>query len=321
MPQLRRGVNISGADFGEQNLPGVLGRDYTFNNAATYRYFADRGLNLFRIGVKWERLQPVPGGPLDAAYLDGLRRNLDWAGRAGASAVVNLQNFARYRLNGFEYILDNSPAITRQHLADLWVCVSAELRDHPALYAFGLMNEPHDLGPAADWKEISQFVLSALRDSGDRTLIMVAGYNWSHADEWPVVHGPDSWIDDPANRFAYEAHLYFDADRSGRYALNYDEELRQNKTLPSIGAGRLRPFTDWLTRNQVRGYVGEYGIPGDDPRWQEVLETFLTALDAASLDGTYWSAGEWWKEYRLSVQPDALFQEEKPQLSVLARHV
>jgi endoglucanase len=319
--QYRRGVNLSGADFGEQNLPGIPGRDYTFNGDETYRYFADKGFNLFRIGVKWERLQPVPGGPLDAVYLEGLRRSLNSAGLVGAVAVVNLQNFARYRFNGLECIVDASPSVTREHLADLWVRVSKELREHPALYAFGLMNEPHDLGSDTDWKEISQSVLSALRDSGDRTLIMVAGYNWSHADEWPDIHGPDSWIDDPANNFAYEAHLYFDSDRSGQYALSYDDELRRNPRLASIGADRLRPFSDWLSRNRVRGYIGEYGIPGGDPRWREVFENFLQALDAASLDGTYWSAGEWWGDYALSVQPDAALQIEKPQLSVLARHI
>ena len=317
---MRRGVNMSGADFGEPNFPGLLGHDYTFNTEQTYRYFADRGLKLFRIGVKWERLQPVPGGPLDAAYLNGLRTNLDWTESAGAVAVINLQNFGRYRLNGFEYILDNSPALTRQHLADLWVRVSDELRGHPALYAFGLMNEPHDLGQA-DWKQISQFVLSALRDSGDRSLITIAGDNWSHADEWPDVHGPGSWIDDPWSNFVYEAHLYCDADRSGQYKLTFDDELQRNRRLPTIGPDRLRPFTDWLARNQVRGYLGEYGIPGDDPRWQDILENLLQALDAASLDGTYWSAGEWWGDYPLSVQPDGAFQIEKPQLGVLTRHI
>jgi endoglucanase len=315
--RFRRGVNVSGADFGPQNLPGVLGRDYIFNGEETYRYFADHGLKLFRIGVKWERLQPVPGRPLDSAYLQGLRSSLDSAGKAGGVAVVNLQNFARYRFNGFEYIVDASPAVTRQHLADLWVQVSKELREHPALSGFGLMNEPHDLD--SDWKELSQFVLSALRDSGDRTLIMVAGDNWSHADQWPSVHGPDSWIDDPANNFAYEAHLYFDSDRSGQYVSTYDDELRKNPRLAMAGVERLRPFTDWLSRNGVRGYVGEYGIPGSDPRWLAVLENLLQALDAATLDGTYWSAGEWWGDYPLSVHPEA--GSEKPQLSVLARHV
>ena len=319
MAQLRRGVNISGADFGEQNLPGALGRDYTFNTQDTYKYFADRGLNLFRIGVKWERLQPALGGPLDAGYLDGLRRNLDWADHVRAVAVVNLQNFARYRLNGFEYIVDNSPALTRHHLADLWVRVSTEIRDHPALHALGLMNEPHDLGQA-DWKEISQTVLGALRESGDRSLLSIAGDNWSHADQWPDL-GESSWIDDPFHNFVYEAHLYFDADRSGKYAISYDDELRRNKRLPLVGVDRLRPFTDWLARNQERGYLGEYGVPGGDPRWLDVLETFLQALDAASLDGTYWSAGEWWGTYPLSVQPDPASQTEKPQLAVLARHV
>jgi endoglucanase len=320
MPQQRRGVNINGADFGELNFPGVLGRDYTFNSLASYQYFASRGLTLFRVGVKWERLQPLPGGPLDAVYLAGLRQNLDFAGQAGGAAVVNVQNFCRYRLNGVEYAIDNSPTLTRQHLADLWVRLSAELGAHPALYAFGLMNEPHDLGPA-DWKGISQAVVTAMRANGDQSLIMVAGDQWSGASIWPDANGPRAWIDDPADNFAYEAHVYFDADRSGTYSMSYDEELRRNSALASIGVDRLRPFTDWLAANGVRGYLGEYGVPGNEARWLPVLESFLQALDAAALDGTCWSAGEWWGAYRLSVQPDATFTIDKPQMAVLTRHV
>ena len=62
----RRGVNLCGAEFGETHLPGVHGVDYTYNSEASFRYFASRGLGLLRLPLRWERLQPALGGPLDA---------------------------------------------------------------------------------------------------------------------------------------------------------------------------------------------------------------------------------------------------------------
>ncbi len=75
-----RGVNLAGAEFGEDNLPGVYGRDYTYNSEATFRYFAAKGLNLIRLCLRWERLQPLLLGPLDAENL-GIRGGKTSTGR------------------------------------------------------------------------------------------------------------------------------------------------------------------------------------------------------------------------------------------------
>jgi hypothetical protein len=56
----------------------------------------------------------------------------------------------------------------------------------------------------------------------------------------------------------------------------------------------------------VRGFVGEFGVPNDDPRWRGVLRSFLNALDNAGTEGCAWAAGEWWGNYRLVVSPDVL---------------
>ena len=38
---------------------------------------------------RWERLQPVLGGPLDPFHLDGLKRNAAWAKQYGCRAIKN----------------------------------------------------------------------------------------------------------------------------------------------------------------------------------------------------------------------------------------
>jgi endoglucanase len=326
--QYSRGINLAGAEFGENNLPGALGRDYTFNSETTYRYFGAKNLNLIRVMLRWERLQPALRGPLDANYLSGVRNNVAWAKAHGDRVILDIHNYGRFKINESgvltTYTLDNAYGgvvkVSGADLADLWARVATEFRDEPAVYAYDLMNEPHDMG-SANWKNISQAALMAIRSTGDRKLIMVPGDNWSSAEQWARTHGPTSWIVDPALNFAYEAHQYFDRDSSGSYALTYDQELALNPNLAASGAARVAPFINWLTSNNVRGYVGEYGIPNTDARWLTVLDSVLGALDAAGLDGTYWAAGEWWGDYQLSVQPANNFATDRPQLPVLQGHL
>src|SRR5258708_228164 len=326
--QYSRGINLAGAEFGDDHLPGVFGTHSAVNSETTYRYFGAKNLNLVRLMLRWERLQPVLRGPLDPNYLAGAKNNVAWAKAHGDKVILDIHNYGRYKLteNGVlnTYTLDNVYGgvvkVAGADLADLWIRLSNEFRDEATVYAYDLMNEPHDMGNAS-WKTISQAALMAIRSNGDSKLIMVPGDAWSSAEQWPRVHGPTSWINDPASNFAYEAHQYFDRDNSGTYARTYDQELALNPNLAVIGPTRVANFVNWLKANNVRGYLGEYGIPNTDARWMTVLDNFLGALDAAGLDGSYWAAGEWWGAYRLSVQPQNNFTIDRPQLAVLSGHL
>jgi len=315
----RRGVNLAGAEFGETVFPGTLGKEYTFNSETSFRYFAAKSLNLLRVPVRWERLQPALRAPLNTAYLNLLKTNSAWARASNAQIIIDVQNFGRYTSNGQELVIGSS-RLSADDLADLWVKLSAEFRNDDGVFAYGLMNEPHDLG-FADWRVISQTVMTAIRNTGDRKLILVPGDSWSSAEAWPRANGSNAWINDPANNFAFEAHTYFDSDNSGSYKLSYDQELGRNPSLAQIGPARLKNFADWCQANKVRGFLGEFGVPNSDPRWLTVLDNFLTALDASGMDGLYWAAGEWWGNYPLSIQPAGTFNVDRPQLPVLLRHL
>jgi endoglucanase len=316
--QFLRGVNICGAEFGQSHIPGVFNTNYTYNSEPTFRYFATRNLNLVRFPVMWERLQPQLQGPLDPFNLSLLKSAVGWARENGNLFVLDIQNFGRYNSYVLDVPVNGAVKVSRTDLADLWVRLSAEFAAEPAVYAYDLMNEPHDL---PDWKGISQTVLTAIRNAGDRKLIMVPGDNWSSANLWQTTHGPLAWILDPADNFLYEAHQYFDSDESGSYARTYDAELRQNPALATVGSTRVAHFLDWCRNNGVRGYLGEYGVPDSDPRWWAVLDDFLNAVDAAGMPGTFWAAGEWWGSYALSVQPSNSYTVDRPQLPTLLRHL
>ncbi len=309
--QYRRGVDVSGAEWGLGNIPGTYLRDYTFQSLPTFQYFSAKNLPLLRIAVLWERLQPVLQAPLDPTYLGYLKQDIQWAKANNEDVILDIHNFARYRGN-----VTNSA-----DLSDLWVRLSNEFKYERTVYAYDLMNEPHDMGTAS-WRDISQAVVIAIRANQDDKLILVPGDSWSSANRWVSVNGTAGWIQDPANNLAYEAHNYFDHDESGTYTETYDVELAANPNLPTIGTTRALHFINWCHDNNVRGIIDEYGIPYNDPRWEPVLDDFLTTLDAAGMDGAYWAAGEWWAANNLlAIQTVAGLSQDRPQLATLQKHL
>src|SRR4051794_11039226 len=108
--QFLRGVNISGAEFGENSIPGRFGQAYIYNSEQTFQYFAARNLKFLRLQLRWERLQPVLRGPLDPANLGYLKQNVAWAKAAGALLSIDVHNYGRYKMTESgvlnEYVID-----------------------------------------------------------------------------------------------------------------------------------------------------------------------------------------------------------------------
>jgi endoglucanase len=329
--RVRRGVSLAGPEFGTDRpgfsnaSPGIFGQDYTYNSEETVAYFCAQGFSLLRLPLRWERLQPRLGQALDEEELSRVKGFVGWARAHGGEVILDIHNYGRYVLGGSrpcECVIDQpapgTAPVTRGDFVDLWRRLSGAFRDEPAVHAYGLMNEPHDMG-GSDWKGISQAAVDAIRGEGDRKRILVAGDGWSSAERFAEVNGRRAWVEDGAGEVHYEAHCYFDHDNSGRYERDYGEELAADARLEQRGVDRLRPFLRWCAANRVRGLVGEFGVPGNDPRWQAVLARFLEALDRAGMEGCYWAAGEWWGAYPLSIQPGPAWPSAAPQLEALRR--
>jgi len=311
-----RGVSLAGAEFGTHlpgfggSKPGTFGVDYTYCTPQTMRYFAQLGMTHFRLPVRWERLQRTPGGALEDGELGRLIEALDAASLLECRVVLDLHNYGRYCRGESRYPsgrIVGAPTmdglgITQEHLSDLWCKLSDRLRGHPAIEAFAIMNEPHDMGRAS-WRKTSQHVVDALRLHGNRTTLWVSGDGWSNASSWQRNNGPRPWIVDPLDNVVYEAHCYFDHDFSGTYQLSFAEEQSRDGSVLARGISRVAPFLDWCKRNQVRGVIGECGIPRDEPRWLPVLAALLKGAAARQTPVYYWAAGEWWDDNPLSIQP------------------
>ncbi len=300
------GVNLAGAGFAND--------DYQYPHAAELDYFKEKEQNLMRVSFKWERMQPEINGPLDERNLNDLR-NIVWAARTrGMWVLLDLHNYGRRTVNGVNTVIGN-PGLSIADAADVWVKLAEEFKDFGNIYAYGLMNEPYGMTQHTPWVNIAQGMIDAIRTVDTHTPIMVGGESYSSAARWQTESDNLRSLVDPSDNLIFEAHVYFDNDASGTYAKGYDEE----KTTPTTGINRLKPFVEWLQQYNLRGFIGEYGVPDNDERWLTVLDNTLQYMKENHLNGTYWAAGSRWGTHKMSVHPNN-DGSDRPQMAVLEKY-
>jgi endoglucanase len=302
------GVNLAGAEFGDDKLPGRIFQDYIYpNDREPMSYFNKRGQKLLRLPFRWERIQRAAFQPLHQEDLAEIRKFMDTAAAEGQLVILDVHNYARY--HGAPMRVADAPK-----LGDLWKRLATEFREHPALFGYELMNEPHDLPEGSSgWARIAQQVVNDIRTVDTKNFVLVPGYDWQGAMSWPEENR-ELDVKDSANKLIYAAHIYFDDDFTGTYDRSYD----QSKTYPAIGSDRVRPFLDWLKAKNAKGMITEFGVPWWDPRYTDVLRRFMTTLDQdpSIVGATCWAAGPWWGDYELTIEPKN--GADRQQINVLA---
>ncbi|MFN0291938.1 cellulase family glycosylhydrolase [Pedobacter helvus] len=302
------GVNLAGAEFGEIGEP-----HYSYPTTAELDYFKQKGLKLFRLPFKWERIQPILNGNLDNEELTKMKTFVSAAQARGLLVILDLHNYGRRKISGTEYII-GSAQLSTAHVADVWTRLANEFKSYKNIWGYGIMNEPHDMLASTPWASIAQTIITAIRSIDTETSILVGGDSWSSAQRWPTASNNLKDLIDPANKLIFEAHVYFDKDASGKYQNSYEVE----EATPNTGINRVTPFINWLTANNLKGFIGEYGVPDNDPRWLTVLDNMLVHLQSKNINGTYWAAGPRWGTYTLSVEPRN--GQDRPQISVLEKY-
>ncbi|MGN6645612.1 MAG: sugar-binding protein [Cytophaga sp.] len=311
------GVNLAGLEFGPTTLPGKAGVNYFVPTAAELDYYQSKGLSLIRIPFLWERIQPTLGGDLDPTYLtiiDGIVAN---ASSRNMSIILDLHNYGRYPEGG--KVIGSTGGPTVDNFKDVWTKLATHYANEPAVWAFDLMNEPHNLA-SISWFTIAQAGIDGIRTIDNSHVILVEGDNWSKGSTWTQYNANLVNLNDPADNLVFEAHQYFDNDQSGQYKNN-------NVTVAGAGANAntgvayITPFVNWLNTNNLKGIVGEYGVPNnsDLANWNTLLNNFLTYLQQNCVGGTYWAGGPSWGTYITSIEPTKSGSTyiDSPQMTIL----
>ena len=290
-----RGVNLAGADFGESNLPGTFGVDYTYPTNAEATYFKSKGMNVIRLPFRWERLQPTLNAALDPTELNRLQTFVNQAIAAGHTVVLDPHNYARYKNN-----IIGASSVTNANFADFWGRLATVYKNNPAVL-FGLMNEPSEMSTET-WVAAANAAIVAIRNVGANNVILVPGNGWTGAHSWD-----QNWygtanavamlsIKDSANNIMFEAHQYLDSNSSGNSDICVS---------PTIGAERLVTFTNWLRTNGKKGFLGEFA-GGNNATCNQGIANMLAYMQANAdvwAGWTWWAAGPWWGGYKFTIEP------------------
>lgn len=323
-----RGINSAGGEFGASatkyasfggDPAAQYGTYWHFDSQTSFDYLAARGVKLIRLPIGWEHIQTSLGGPLNTTAFGYVTAALDRIGAAGMTAIVDLHNYGQYATADSGY-LDQTlgqGVLTDAHLIDVWTKLAAGLKNHPAVTGYGLMNEPHDLYStsltfaqrAALWRTCTNNIVQAIRATGDTHVIAVMEMAIYSVSNW-ATWNPAAWISDPLNdreKIWYEQHIYQDANRGGKYPDSYATELAKAQaagyaSIFDRAMAWLQPWLDWLTTNNVRGFIGEYGVPADvdAASWAAEAEKLITVFDTHRLHFTWWGVGEWFHQYTLA---------------------
>ena len=272
----KRGLNVAGGEFGTPTTEvtstfsnvnrGTHGVEYVWNGAATYEYMYSQGHRLARIPFRWERIQPVLGGPLDLAELARMRTSVTAAIGAGLEVILDVHNYGAYYVHdvatsrGVRRTIGTAQ-VTFDHFADLWQRLAQEFNATAGVIGYGLMNEPVEMtaatgmSEAETWATAAQRAANAIRGvalppGAQPKWIIVSGYEWSGT--WSFdSHHPGPFVTDSANKVMYEAHQYFDANRSGQYVepdLEPVQEEHWVRWTPNVKA--------WEENSEAPGAIG-----------------------------------------------------------------
>lgn len=310
-----QGVNLAGADFGYDVLPGEYGVQYIYPTEDEVDYFMSKGMNIFRLPFLWERLQLDLFAPLDDTELSRIKGFVAYATGKGARVILDVHNYARF--HGDVVGIDGDQgAVPATALADFWVRLAGEFMGND-LVILGLMNEPADMETEL-WLEDANVTIAAIREAGVGNLILVPGNGYSGAHSWDADYygTPNAelmdGIFDPGGNYAIEVHQYLDADSSGTSEVCVSE---------NIGSDRLHGFTQWARAQGVQAFLGEFS-GGENARCLAALDDMLTYMDDHGdvwLGWAYWAAGPWWGEDNPSLEP--LDGQDRAQMAVLQRHM
>src|SRR5207249_2812014 len=195
---------------------GVHGVNYRWNSRDIYDHARTLQHALARIPFRWERIQPLLGGPLDPVELSLMTASVDDAIAAGLQVILDVHNYGAYYkqvgTQGVRYAIGTAE-VTFDHFADLWRRLAEVFNTRAGVLGYGLMNEPVDMTPidgmttGQTWARAAQQATDAIRgvalpSGASPKWILVGGYRWSGT--WSLAaHHNGPFIVDAADRVIY----------------------------------------------------------------------------------------------------------------------
>lgn len=195
---------------------------------------------------------------------------------------------------------------------------------HPGLGGYGLMNEPNSMPPVGGiesiggmdedfniWSTFAQGAVNTIRALDTTTPIYVAGNVWSSTENW-VSQNPGFPL--TGTNLIYEGHIYLDAFSNG-HRFDWSTEAALGATTQT-GVNRLTPFKTWLEKYNLKGCIGEIGMPTDNDAsgnasWQTSFYNTTQLALQNNIEVFSWVGGSSWAYRNYAITHSAGWYQHK----------
>ncbi|KFY01062.1 hypothetical protein V495_02176 [Pseudogymnoascus sp. VKM F-4514 (FW-929)] len=291
------GVNIAGFDFGvlidgTQDISNAQAP-----NANQMAHFAtDDGSNIFRLPAGWQFLtNNQGGGNLDDTNFGKYDALVQACLATGAHCILDLHNYARW--NG-QIVGQGGPA--DDDLVSFWTGLAMKYANEDRI-VFGIMNEPHDLPSITTWAATVQKVVTAIRNAGATSqLILLPGDNFTSAADFVNNGSLDALVtvtnpDGTTTGLIFDVHKYLDSDNSGTHTDCVSNSIDN----------AFAPLADALRAVSRQAILSETGGGNTDSCLQDVCEQndYLNQNSDVYLGYVGWAAGAFDDTYELTLTP------------------
>lgn len=256
----------------------------------------DDKMNVFRLPVGWQFLTGNNlGGTLNSQNLARYDSLVQACLSTGALCILDLHNYARW--NG-AIVGQGGPS--NAQLVSLWTQLANKYGSHSQI-AFGVMNEPHDVPSITTWAATVQEVVTAIRQTGATSnIILLPGNNWTSAGSFVSSGSLDALktvknLDGTTTNLIFDVHKYLDSDNSGTHV-----ECTTNNI-----DGAFAPLATALRNIGRQAMLTETG----GGNVQSCVTNMCQQLDYLNKNSDVylgyvgWSAGAFQQTYELSLVP------------------
>ncbi len=243
---------------------------------------ASWGADHVRIPIDYELIEKEDGTPDDSgfAYLD---KAIEWCGKFGLNAIIDLHKTAGY---SFDYLENESGFFDNEKYQErfykIWDRISARYGKFHERVAFELLNEVTDKDFCKKWNEIAKTAMSRIRKNAPDTIVLIGGYrNNSPA----AVKDLDPPYDD---KVVYNCHCYDPLDFTHQGA-TWVKEMDQSKRIAFSETNITSEYFENIFKEALEVakkyntclYCGEYGVinivsPEDTVQWFKAINSAFT---------------------------------------------
>lgn len=272
-------------------LRGVMSPN-SYNPEDFEEYAAWNG-NLIRWQIKrnWAKANADRNIPEFRAWLrdklDELERVLAHSRKIGVKVVVDMHGAPGARCDNGDLAMLHDKKYADAFI-DCWREIATRFKDHPAVWAYGIINEPQELKFAPEgYLAIQYRAALAIREIDPEVPIIVTSNLWSAPKAFSHLHAL------PLKDIIYEVHVYLPMEytHQGIYGPSepvvYPGKITGEEWNQDTMRKWLEPVRDFERKYGARIYVGEFSVVRYAPNAARYLTDLISLFEEYGWDWSY----------------------------------